>query len=96
MALRAVMPSDPKCVMIESRAHEVFECLPIRTNKYVCIRCGVRGTLERLFSQKPEERCNPRASVAELVDASSLSLDGESRAGSIPVARTIQTRLKAT
>jgi hypothetical protein len=47
--------------LITSRAHEVVQCLPLHIEEYTCVRCGVRGTLQRLFGDCPDERCTPHA-----------------------------------
>lgn len=45
--------------LVLSRAHEVAQALPLSAERYVCIRCGKRGPLVRLFSAEPAERCLP-------------------------------------
>ena len=45
--------------MLVSTAHEVFLALPLESKEYVCMRCSVRGSLTRLFSDSPLERCIP-------------------------------------
>jgi hypothetical protein len=45
--------------VIVSRAHEVCEALPVWSGVYVCMRCGLRGSLDDLFSPDPSKRCVP-------------------------------------
>lgn len=42
--------------LIVSRAHDVVQALPLESRIYVCMRCGLRGDLARLFGT---ERCKP-------------------------------------
>jgi hypothetical protein len=43
-------------VFIISRAHNVTQAQPPSAGQYVCMSCGMRGILKRLFGS---ERCTP-------------------------------------
>lgn len=43
-----------------SDAHEVMQSLPLSDKKYVCMRCGARGSLHDMFYNS-ENRCVPHA-----------------------------------
>ena len=47
--------------LIVSTAHEVVQALPLALNEFVCMKCGVRGSLSRLFpgAKDYELRCTP-------------------------------------
>lgn len=53
-------PSDLAEAEIVSRAHEVVEAMPLDRGNYVCVRCGMRGGLNVMFSN-PETRCLPHS-----------------------------------
>ena len=43
---------------IISRAHEVAERLPIGGGSYLCLRCGMVGSMREMFRDS-EKRCRP-------------------------------------
>lgn len=47
--------------LIISRAHEVVQKVPLKDEKYKCIRCGMEGDLADLYGPK---RCTPHAELA--------------------------------
>lgn len=43
--------------VLVSEAHEVVQCLPLSDKKYSCVRCGLKGDIQDLFSK--DKRCIP-------------------------------------
>lgn len=45
--------------LIISRAHEVVQSLPLSARLYTCMQCHTIGSLAKLFSDYPDEKCTP-------------------------------------
>lgn len=43
--------------LIKCTTHEVVQTLPLSDNQYACVRCGLRGSREDLFSD--DNPCDP-------------------------------------
>ncbi|MCU0336606.1 MAG: hypothetical protein MUF12_01985 [Sediminibacterium sp.] len=42
--------------LVVSYAHDVREDLPVRSGKFVCLKCGLRGDIKGMFGDK---KCKP-------------------------------------